>query len=88
MSFHPKNILLFGATGQIGSFILSSILTARNEFNRIAIFTSPGTASKKADLLSDLKTKSNVEIIVGDITDENTIRNAYNGTYLPFFQHP
>lgn len=80
MTFQPKNILLIGATGQIGSHILSALLTARQEFNRIALFTSPSTASKKATYLADLRTKNQVEVIVGDITSENDIRNAYNGT--------
>lgn len=79
MAFQPKNILLIGATGQIGSHILSALLTARQEFNRIALFTSASTASKKATYLSDLRTNHQVEVIVGDITNEKDIRNAYNG---------
>ncbi|KAJ5677677.1 uncharacterized protein N7477_003310 [Penicillium maclennaniae] len=74
----PQNILIFGATGQIGSFILTAVLSARSQFGRVAIFTSPHTAKTKAADLEILK-KQNVEVIVGDITDENAINSAYEG---------
>ncbi|KAJ5648119.1 hypothetical protein N7490_004491 [Penicillium lividum] len=73
-----KNLLLFGATGAIGSFILEAILSARPQFNRVAIFTSPRTAETKASHLEELKAQ-NVEIIVGDIEDEDAIKAAYTG---------
>lgn len=74
-----KNLLLFGATGQIGSFILESILTARNSFNRVAIFTSTRTAEAKSAYLNKLQ-HHKIEIITGDIEDENAIKAAYKGT--------
>ncbi|KAJ5760626.1 hypothetical protein N7520_007782 [Penicillium odoratum] len=74
-----KNLLLFGATGAIGSFILEAILSARPQFDRVAIFTSPRTAETKASHLEKLKAQ-NVEIIVGDIEDEDAIKAAYTGT--------
>ncbi|QQK41590.1 Isoflavone reductase family protein [Penicillium digitatum] len=46
MSF-AKKILLFGATGNIGSFILDAILSERSRFGRVVIFTSPQTAETK-----------------------------------------
>lgn len=73
-----QNILLFGATGQIGSFILTAILSARTQFGRVAIFTSPHTAETKAAYLEKLK-KQNVEVIIGSIEDENAIKTAYDG---------
>lgn len=84
----PQNILLFGATGQIGSFILDAILSARDQFTRVAIFTSPRTAETKAPILDKLK-QQNVEVIIGDVEDENAIKAAYEGktpTIFPY--HP
>lgn len=80
-SFTPRNVLIFGATGTIGSFITKSIVSARSEFDRVAIFTTPAAAgSTKEQFIEELKTK-NVEIIIGDIANESDIVNAYKGTY-------
>jgi FlaA1/EpsC-like NDP-sugar epimerase len=73
-----KNILLFGATGNIGSYILNAILSSRPQFNRIAIFTSPHTASTKSPQLNRLK-EQGVEVIVGNVQDENAVKAAYEG---------
>ncbi|QKX56234.1 uncharacterized protein TRUGW13939_03335 [Talaromyces rugulosus] len=78
-SFTPRNILIFGATGTIGSFITKSIVSARSEFNRVAIFTTaPAAGSAKEQFIQELKTK-NVGIIVGDIASESDVTNAYKG---------
>lgn len=76
-----KNILLFGATGNIGSFILDAILPVRSQFGRIAIFTSPHTAETKAAQLEKLK-EQGVEVIIGSVEDEEAVKSAYAGTYL------
>ncbi|KAJ5748213.1 uncharacterized protein N7511_009909 [Penicillium nucicola] len=73
-----KNILLFGATGTIGSFILDAILPVRDQFNRVAIFTSAHTAETKAEHLDKLR-KQNVEIIIGSVEDEEAVKAAYEG---------
>lgn len=73
-----KNILLFGATGNIGSFILDAILPERSQFGRVAIFTSPHTAETKASQLNKLK-EQGVEVIVGNVEDENAVKAAYEG---------
>ncbi|KAJ5551340.1 hypothetical protein N7535_000710 [Penicillium sp. DV-2018c] len=73
-----KNILLFGATGNIGTYILNAILSSRDKFNRIAIFTSPNTATSKATQLNKLK-EQGVEIVVGNVEDENAVKAAYEG---------
>lgn len=78
----PQNILLFGATGQIGTFILNAILSARGQFTRVAIFTSPRTAETKASYLETLK-QQDIEVIVGDVEDENAVKAAYEGKHLP-----
>jgi uncharacterized protein YbjT (DUF2867 family) len=77
-----KNILLFGATGQIGSFILEAVLTARDSFGRVAIFTSARTAETKSAYLEKL-IQQKVEIIVGDVEDESAVKAAYNGIRYP-----
>ncbi|KAJ5585084.1 uncharacterized protein N7459_004884 [Penicillium hispanicum] len=74
----PQNLLLFGATGQIGSFILDAILSARAHFGRIVVFTSARTAETKASLLDQLK-QQHVEIVVGDVEDESAVKAAYEG---------
>lgn len=79
-----KNILLFGATGNIGSFILDAILPERSQFGRIAIFTSPHTAETKVSQLNKLK-EQGVEVIVGNVEDENAVKAAYKGT-KPFLR--
>ncbi|KAL1998687.1 hypothetical protein VTN02DRAFT_5728 [Thermoascus thermophilus] len=79
MSFRPRNLLFFGATGNIGQHILAGVLAARDEFARVAIFTSPATAQAKATFLDGLKTEKRVEVIVGDIRDEEAVRKAYEG---------
>lgn len=82
----PQNILLFGATGQIGTFILNAILSARGQFNRVAIFTSPHTAETKAPYLETLK-QQNVEVIVGAVEDENAVKAAYEGNHTSIPHH-
>ena len=73
-----ENILLFGATGLIGKFILESILNNRSHFSRIAVFTSPSTLDKKKDTIESIK-GNGVEVIVGDVRNEKDVLNAYNG---------
>ncbi|OKO93807.1 Isoflavone reductase [Penicillium subrubescens] len=70
-----QNILLFGATGAIGTFILNAILAQRSQFGRIAIFTSQRTAETKGEHLK----KQGVEVIIGDLEDENAVKTAYEG---------
>jgi hypothetical protein len=78
-----KNILIFGATGTIGSFILDAILPVRAQFNRVAIFTSPHTAETKAEHLAKLK-KQHVDVFIGSVENEEAIKAAYEGINLPF----
>lgn len=73
-----RNVLFFGGTGLIGSIILKSIINAKSHFNRIAVFTSPSTVERKGDFIESIKSLG-VEIIVGDITNENNILAAYQG---------
>lgn len=75
-----SNLLLFGATGQIGSFILDAIISTRGKFGRVAIFTSARTAETKTAYLDRLKHR-NVEVIVGELENESSVKAAYEGTY-------
>jgi hypothetical protein len=76
MSF-PKNLLIIGATGHIGTYITEQILKAQPSFN-VSIFTSPATASGKADLIGELKSKG-AKIITGDVTKADDVKKAYEG---------
>lgn len=78
-AFKPRNILIIGATGNIGRFITQSIVSAKSEFDRVAILTSaPAAGSDKEKFVEELKSK-NVDIIVGDINNEKDVVNAYKG---------
>jgi uncharacterized protein YbjT (DUF2867 family) len=74
----PKKILLFGATGVIGKYILDALITSASSFEKIGIFTSPGTAEKKKADLDALKQKG-VEVVVGDVNSEEDVKTAYQG---------
>jgi hypothetical protein len=75
----PTKILIFGATGTIGRYITSSILSAKPNFKQVSIFTSPTTAASKASLLSKWKS-SGLSVIEGDITNPNDVSRAYAST--------
>jgi uncharacterized protein YbjT (DUF2867 family) len=73
-----ENLLIFGATGYVGAYILDAIIKAKDSFGRIAIFTSPGTTKNKTEHLRKLK-EQDVEIIVGDVTRSEDVLKAYEG---------
>jgi uncharacterized protein YbjT (DUF2867 family) len=75
-----ENLLMFGATGYIGIYIIEAIIKAKSSFGRIAIITSPGTAETKANQLEKLK-EQGVEVIVGDVTKAEDVLNAYEGLH-------
>ncbi|KAE8155089.1 hypothetical protein BDV25DRAFT_37661 [Aspergillus avenaceus] len=77
--FEPRNLLLFGATGTIGIHILQAVLAARDQFHRVAVFTSPATAAAKKDLLESWKETKRLEVLVGDLQDEDAVQKAYEG---------
>lgn len=77
-----SNLLMFGATGTIGKYIIEAIVNARDSFGRIAIFTSPNTVSSKADELNVLRQKG-VDILIGDVGNREDVLKAYAGTLLP-----
>ncbi|EAW07579.1 aromatic alcohol reductase [Aspergillus clavatus NRRL 1] len=74
-----RNILVLGATGVIGRFIIKALATAApTSFDRVAIFTSQNTIDTKTEQIRWLKDHG-VEIIIGDLTDEAHVRAAYQG---------
>lgn len=77
-----SNLLVFGATGAIGSYIIAAIVNARDSFNRIAVFTSPNTLSAKETEINVLRDKG-VEILVGDVTNQDDVLKAFDGTTQP-----
>ena len=77
----PSKVLLFGATGVIGKYILSSLVGAKPAFEKVGIFTSPGTEEKKGHEIKKLKEKG-VEIVVGDVNDEGHVKKAFEGKFI------
>lgn len=75
----PSKILVFGATGVIGKFILEQLISAKPAFEKIGIFTSPGTSEKKSEELAQLR-KKGVEVVVGDVHSESEVKKAFEGT--------
>ncbi|OAL23074.1 hypothetical protein AYO20_11065 [Fonsecaea nubica] len=71
-----KRVLIFGATGLIGSRITREIVRNKHKFEKIAIFTSPGSYESKADELKSLE-KEGVEIFVGDLNNSADVAKAY-----------
>jgi NAD(P)-dependent dehydrogenase (short-subunit alcohol dehydrogenase family) len=77
MAVKPSNILIFGATGQIGRFITEAILGAKPPFARVAAFTSPpAPSSDKERLLAAWKGKG-LSVITGDVKNDDEVRAAY-----------
>ncbi|KAK8230787.1 isoflavone reductase family protein [Phyllosticta capitalensis] len=70
-----ERIIIFGATGKIGTYITSAIASASPPFARVAIYTSPGTVKAKAAHIAALKERG-VEVLVGELTDEERVREV------------
>ncbi|KIW00313.1 uncharacterized protein PV09_08200 [Verruconis gallopava] len=78
MSEKSLNVLVFGATGVIGRFIIAQLVANKADFNRIAIFTSLSTISSKSPEIQRLR-NDGVEIIVGDVNLDSDVLKAYQG---------
>ncbi|VBB76528.1 Putative reductase [Podospora comata] len=79
MTFTPTRILIFGGTGTIGSYITTSLLRAQPRFPQITLFTSPGTAEKKASQIAKWKSDG-LSVIVGDLTSSADVKSAYQSS--------
>jgi NAD(P)-dependent dehydrogenase (short-subunit alcohol dehydrogenase family) len=75
---NKSNVLVFGATGVIGRYIVHELVAAKSSFGRLAAFTSPESLEKKADAIAKLRSEG-VEIITGDLTKEEDVLRAYEG---------
>ncbi|KAL5046559.1 hypothetical protein BDW71DRAFT_64576 [Aspergillus fruticulosus] len=73
-----SNLLIFGATGAIGSYITTAIADARDAFGRIGIFTSQSTLTSKTKEINALREKG-VDILVGDVTVKDEVLKAFDG---------
>lgn len=73
-----RKLLIFGATGLIGSRILKAVVAAKSNFESIAVFTSPSSLEKKRELINSLKSQG-INIITGDVNSDDDVRAAYQG---------
>jgi uncharacterized protein YbjT (DUF2867 family) len=48
----PKSILVFGATGNIGRYIVEALIENKNSFGKIAVFTSSQSATEKSEVFT------------------------------------
>jgi len=78
MSQKLDSVLLLGATGTIGLHILGAFKNSVHSFKRVAILTSQKTFEAKESLMSDLK-QHGVEVIVGDITNDEFLKEIFAG---------
>jgi nucleoside-diphosphate-sugar epimerase len=78
MASPPKNILVIGATGVIGRFLIGELIASKQSFGRLAIATSQNTIERKSAGINTLKGQG-VEVIVADITNTGDIQRAYEG---------
>ena len=74
----PTNILMFGATGIIGKFIIAELTSAKQSFGRIAIFTSQNTVDTKPEEIRKLK-DSGVEVFAGDLKNHDYLKEVLGG---------
>lgn len=77
-NIRARRILIFGATGLIGTHITRSLLQAKAEFEEICVFTSPDTVERKASVISGLK-NAGARVIIGDVQNEEDVKHAYHG---------
>ncbi|KAI3393694.1 hypothetical protein diail_3789 [Diaporthe ilicicola] len=76
-SARASNILIFGATGFIGTFITDKVIAAQPAFGHVTIFTSTNTVNTKGELLDKWKKAGNVTVVTGDIESEADVSSAY-----------
>lgn len=75
----PSHILVFGGTGTIGRYIVTSLLRAKPAATRISVFTSPSSAASKAALFASWKSQGLDGVITGDLSSPADITAAYRG---------
>ena len=74
-----KKVLVLGATGVVGKALTNSLLNAKDNFERIGVFTSAESAASKHELLESYKARS-AHILIGDLNSKNDVQEAFTGT--------
>lgn len=77
----PRNILLFGATGVIGKYLVGALIESKDNFDNIGVFTSPATVQNKNEEIEKLR-EQGVRIIVGNLESEDDVKKAYEGIFI------
>ncbi|KIV88822.1 hypothetical protein PV10_08460 [Exophiala mesophila] len=78
-AFPPtKNILIIGATGTIGTYIVRAIIDSREHFDRICVLTSEKTLVQKVQDIAALEAWG-VEVFTGRLESESAIKRACEG---------
>ncbi len=72
------SVLVFGATGIAGIYIINALVAAKSSFARLGIFTSQTTVDNKAELIQRLKGEG-VHVHVGDVGSDEDVLAAYKG---------
>ncbi|TKA50687.1 hypothetical protein B0A55_13353, partial [Friedmanniomyces simplex] len=70
------SILVFGATGVAGKYIIDALVAAKSSFSRLGIFTSQHTVDNKAELIQRLKSEG-IHVHVGDVGKDEDVLAAY-----------
>ncbi|KAI0002654.1 isoflavone reductase family protein [Xylariaceae sp. FL0662B] len=73
-----RKVLVLGATGVIGKFITKALINAKSNFETVGIFTSEATVRDKSQLIDSFRT-AGVDVLVGDINDDDQVLKAYEG---------
>ncbi|KAI1372066.1 isoflavone reductase family protein [Hypoxylon crocopeplum] len=73
-----KKILVLGATGVIGKVLVNALLNAKENFERIGIFSSAETVANKQELIESYRRRG-VDVIAGDLYSEDDVLDAYKG---------
>lgn len=81
----PRNILILGATGVIGTYITRAVVDAHTQghFDKISIYTSEKTIVEKVQDICALEAWD-VEIFVGGLHDESRFKEACRGMLFGF----
>lgn len=74
-----RKILVLGATGVIGKVLLNALLNAKNDFDRVGIFTSAETLANKSELIESFRARG-ADILTGDLYKDRDVLEAYKGT--------
>ncbi|KAK0268845.1 hypothetical protein LTR91_001117 [Friedmanniomyces endolithicus] len=70
------SVLVFGATGVAGIYIVNALVAAKPSFPRLGIFTSQNTVDTKGELIQRLKGEG-VHVHVGDVGSDEDVLAAY-----------